>query len=307
MEVSLPPGDYRYHVRTYNLFDQHEHTSNWASFKVLLALQPAVRSFSPDRFSIEDNFVWELRLEGENFVEGSSVYLEPLNAPGRPVFPRRYIPNPSGTRARLFFDPQDLRTGEYRVVVKNPGGLSDVSPGEPFLIPKSKWLHVALSLSWAPLAPLHGYLFDLFEGFSPIGLSVRSDVVFPKIPWGYLGVEGNLSWNYLFTERNTIEVTGHLGSLELNLFFRTRLSRMVFNVYAGGGLGGVLMLMFDYGAVKSDPINSVMPLLDAGVSFQWYFTNTLFADLGVKYIYIFSTERPQIGYLRPSFGIGWRF
>jgi hypothetical protein len=305
MEVSLRPGKYRYRVQVYNLFDQHEYTTNWASFDILPALQPVIGRFSPACFFVDD-FVWEIELEGENFTEGASVYLESLYT-DETIVPQRYIPHASGTGARLVFDPQDLRIGDYRIVIKNPGGLSNVSSGEPFLIREISWQRIALSLSWAPLVPLHGYLFDLFDGFSAAGLSVRADTVFHKISWGYLGAGLNLSWNYLSAQKNDINSTGHLGSLELNVFFRKKLSRMFFTVYAGAGLGGILLLEFDYGVVKSDPINSIMPLASTGFSLQWYFTNKVFADLGVKYIYLFSKESPRNGYLRPSFGFGWRF
>jgi hypothetical protein len=305
VEVSLRPGNYRYYVRIFNMLNQYEYATNRASFSVILALQPVLRRFTPGRLYLEDCLSREVELQGENFEEGAVVYLEPLTEEGEPVFAREYAADASGKRARMVFDPQELAKGDYRLVIKNPGGLSD--SGDPLRV-KGVRPQFGLSLSYAPLVPLHGYLFDLFDGgFYPIGAALRAEGTFLKTKWGYLGAELSLSWNYLSVQKNNVDITAHVADLEVNLLYRKQLLPMVFNFYAGFGLGGIFLLEFDYRIVKSDPYNTVGPLFDLGASFQWYFTRRLYGELGVQYAYLLTKDTVRPGYLRPSLGLGWRF
>ncbi|MDR2181302.1 MAG: hypothetical protein LBN92_01325 [Treponema sp.] len=302
LEVSLGPGNYRYRVGIYNFLGQHEYTTNWASFVIIPALQPLIRNFSPAKFFLENDFLWEIELQGEDFMEGAAVYLEPLDGSGEPI-PAIDQQQSSG-RIRAVFNRETLVRGDYRIVVKNPGGLEDAR--ETFKIRLNK-IYPSLSLDYSPLIPLHGYLFDLFDSPSFVGGTIRSDVELRKIAWGVLGVEGSLSYHHLATRKNNMDISAHLGILEVNAFFRKHLFPMVITVYGGTGLGGVFLLEFDYGIGKSDPYDTVVPVFNAGGSFQWYFTGDLYAELGIKYIYFLTKETPRPGYLRPSLGLGWRF
>ncbi|MDR1390081.1 MAG: hypothetical protein LBJ31_08925 [Treponema sp.] len=303
VEVSLRPGNYWYYVNIFNMLNRLEYTTNRASFSVVLALQPVLQRFAPRRFYLEDGLAWDLELEGSNFIEETTVYLEPLTMEGEPVFPKDYTFSEKG--ARVVFDPQELKKGDYRVVVENPGGLND---SRDSLAVKLIRPQTGVSLSYAPLVPLNGYLFDLFDGFYFIGATIKADRTFLKTKWGgYFGIEGSLSWNYLSTRKNNMDVTGHLADLQAGLFLRKQMFPMVFNFYAGLGLGSVFLLEFDYRVIKSDPYNNLSPLFGVGASFQWFFNRHLYGDLGAKYIYLLTRETAHPSYIRPSLGLGWRF
>ncbi|MDR2211974.1 MAG: hypothetical protein LBO65_11010 [Spirochaetaceae bacterium] len=305
LEVSLGPGNYRYRVEIYNLLNQHEYTTNWASFVIAQAMQPLIWSFAPAGFFLDDDFVLEIELQGEDFVEGAVVYLEPLDGSGEAIPAMNHELHNSGRRIRAAFNREALSRGDYRIVIKNPGGLLDDTP-ETFKIKLSR-IYPSLSLDYTPLLPLHGYLFDLFDAPSFAGGTIRSDVELHKIEWGIIGIEGSLSYNYLSTRKNDMDITAHIGTLEANFFFRKQFFPMVFTIYGGTGLGGVFLLKFDYGIGKSDPYNVLAPILNLGGTFQWYFTKDLYAELGIKYIFFFTKDSPRPGYVRPALGLGWRF
>jgi hypothetical protein len=310
VEISLGPGNYRYRVGVYNLLDQREHTSNWSSFTIVLALEPGLRGMSPKTFFLEDDFIWELELSGHNFVEGAQVYLEPLDLSGEPdpsgepIAALGCIIQGGGNRLRVLLDRASLVPGNYRVVIRNPGGLEAFQ--EPFKIRRTQ-RHIALSLDYSPLIFLHGYLGELFSDPSFTGFSLRSETDIYKKPWGTMGIEGTLSWNYLSTRKRNMDITAQVGALELNFFFRKQWLPMVFTVYGGAGLGAVFLLEFDFGAVTSDPYNALAPLADAGASVGWYITRDLYAELGIKYLVFFTRNTPFPGYLQPFGGLGWRF
>jgi hypothetical protein len=304
MEVSLGPGNYRYRVRIYNLFDQPEYTTNWGFFTIIAALQPVLQSFSPEKLFFDDIAAWELDLDGEDFMEGISVYLEPLDGSLEPIPAIQCSPRRFGRGIRAVFNRESIPRGSYRVIVKNPGGLEDSR--EPLKIRLSK-PQLSLSVAYSPLMFLHGYMLDLFDKPSFVGATLRAELEFFKKPWGILGVEESLSWNYFVTQKNNMDISAHIGSLETSLFFRKRWSSIALTVYAGTGLGSIFLLEFDYDVVKSEAYTNLAPLLDLGLACQWYVTRRLYADLGIKYIWLITRESPQPGYIRPSLGAGWRF
>ncbi|MDR2471529.1 MAG: hypothetical protein LBD09_05410, partial [Treponema sp.] len=75
IEVSLPPGTYRYALRAYDLLDLPGELSDWFGFEILLALQPELRGFSPEGFFLDEDARWELSLNGRNIDPAAEIYL----------------------------------------------------------------------------------------------------------------------------------------------------------------------------------------------------------------------------------------
>jgi hypothetical protein len=309
IDISLGPGKYRYHVRVFNLLNQFEYVTNWASFSIILALQPEIAAYAPNVLYIYEDHRWELRLEGTNLVEDGEAYLVPLEGPAAPaqfITPEKYVP--SGKGALLAFNNANLRPGVYRVLVRNPGGL-EASAG-PVNIDAFRPPSIELSAGYAPLLPLYGYLFDTFDKFALLGMDLRGAFVFFKQPWGFLGVEANFNLNYLKTNSDNADISAFITGSTVSLLYKKLLPlrSFVFNARLGGGISvAPLRLVFDYGNYTSDPLTSWVPQAALGVSLEWKFTAFFYAELGADYVHLFSRDSPQPGFLLPFFNVGWKF
>jgi hypothetical protein len=125
-----------------------------------------------------------------------------------------------------------------------------------------------------------------------------------------LGVEANLSLNYLSADTKNAAVSAFVTGGALSLLYRKMLPAwgFAFNARLGGGLHAApLRLVFDYGGYSSEPLTSWVPLAVLGVSLEWRFLPFLYAELGADYAHLFSPDKPQPGFLRPFFNIGWLF
>jgi hypothetical protein len=310
LDVSLGPGSYRYQVLFYNLLKQFEYATNWASFNIILALQPELTSFSPGIFYLNEDTLWEVRIQGRNLVKGAKVYLRFQDGQGAAgPAPRSYTPDEAGESALLVFNPADLSLGRYEVYVENPGGLND-SAG-PFEVVFAKPFDLNVQVGYAPLFPLYGYLSkELFDKpIYPAGALLRVSYIPFKRTWGYLGPELSASWGYLDTEKNNANIKGHLWSVHANALYKKLLPNriMSFNARAGLGISSFSGLIFTFGGIESDPISTWMISLDTGLSFRWYVRKPFYLDLGTDYIHILSRDSPQPGFLTVSLEAGWQF
>jgi hypothetical protein len=345
-ELSLGPGNYRYRVSFYNLLNQIEHSTNWASFNIILALQPEITGTSPKRFLLYEDTndktaKWEILLRGENFMEGAVVYLEPLSekkadenktgekkagenktgekkagekkagekkAGGKFIKPLSYTPSSSGKEAALVFDIADLVIGDFRVYIRNPGKLEDSF--EPFKIAMAKPIDFLVSASYTPLVPSQGYLFDeLFAGFNPPGFQARLEFVPFKRTWGYLGAEGLVSWDYFSANKNNADISAHLLGFTVNALYKKWLPNYVMAINARLGLGyySLMGLSFDFGNINLEYANSWFPSIDAGASFQWYIRKPFYLEFGIDCVYLFTSDTPRPGFFKPGIGAGWQF
>ncbi|MDR2313254.1 MAG: hypothetical protein LBE02_01820 [Spirochaetaceae bacterium] len=312
VDISLGPGRYRYQVRVFNLLNQFEYATNWASFSIILALRPEIAAHTPDALYIHDGDGWEFKLTGANFIEAGEAYLVPLEEDSaQPIAAKTYLPE--GDKASLSFNPAELRPGAYRILVRNPGGLeASAGPVDVDLFSSSYDLH--LSAGYAPLLPLYGYLFDaLDKKFAPLGMDIRGAFIFLKRPWGFLGAEANISLNYLSGSgvgSGGADFSAFITGAEAGLLYRKTLPLrgFAFNARLRGGINAApLRLVFDYQNYTSEPLTSWVPLASLGLSLEWRFLPFLYAELGADYAHLFSPDAPQPGFLRPFINVGWRY
>ena len=58
--------------------------------------------------------------------------------------------------------------------------------------------------------------------------------------------------------------------------------------------------------INSEPLNSLDFCAMAGISFQFYFTNRLYAEVGADFVMPFMQNLPM-GYIKPVAAVGWQF
>ena len=305
IEVSLPPGNYRYQVVVYNLLDKEEYAMDMLPFEIFLAVQPGIVSVSPHEFLLDEDTEWEIDLTGRNFEEGAELFLQQGN---RRITPRETEFDPQHTGARLIFALQDLVPGRYTVCIKNPGGLE--SAWEHFNIAWRKPFDLNLSAGYAPLIPLTGELNKVLENTPmPLGFIARISFVPFKRQWGYLGVELAPSWNFLSAPISSYKVRSHVISVQLHGLYQRWFIRQVLalNVRLGAGFSTLADMYVDYGRGGSEHISATMFSADGGISLQWLFYKSWFVEIGADYTHFFAKDNANPGYLRPAITVGWQF
>ena len=314
IEVSLDAGRYRFRIDVYDLLDDFAFSSDWQRFEIIAALQPELSGFSPQAFFLDEDDTWEIILRGENLLPESEFYL--LRDTVR-ITPQRHISE--GTSALLVFDIGSLIPGEYRIYIRNPGGL-DTGMGT-FTIAFSRPFDLNISLGFAPLVPLYGFLFNDFtfndftidapfpDSFYAMGAVARISFLPFKRVWGYLGLELSSSLTILEHERayftaSTFFLNAHLGLLYQRYFFERNFA---FNLTLGAGVTSLMNFHYTYPVgpqTESKTAHYISAI--AGLSVKAFFFSPFFISAGVDFIHVFSPEQPMPGFIRPFAAAGVR-
>jgi hypothetical protein len=306
-EVSLAAGTYRYRVRAYDLLERPGEAAEWVQFEVLLAEQPELLRFSPEVFYLDEKNLGAVTLWGRNLAPGLEVYLRPEGKPEDRIPADTVTVEDSGQEARVVFSPGLLRAGDYTILVVNQGGLK--SSRGTFKILPGKSLDIQVSAEYTPLL-LHGRLNDLFETvFFPLGFYGRLNLIPLKRDWRAPGIEFEASRYQLWIRKYSYEVHGQLaGGSIYSIYQRQFLNRrLAVTVYAGNGIYPLPAYHFFYPWGTMEPMAVLIPVISAGVSFQWITIDSVFMIGGVDFIHLFTSDASLPGYLRPFLGIGRHF
>ncbi|MDR1863817.1 MAG: hypothetical protein LBQ67_07850 [Treponema sp.] len=311
LEVSLASGTYRYRVRAHDFLGRPAAPAEWIQFDVRLAKQPEIVRFSPEAFYLDEDLVWILTLWGRNLAEGAEIYIrnQGIQSIGENrIIPQRVIIEQSEEGAQLVFGFDQLTMGEYTIYMMNPGGL-ETSLGT-FRIAFRKPLDIDVSAGYRPLVPLYGLINDLFAvNIFPLGAYARLTIIPLKRNWGYVGLDLEPSWNYLSAKGDGYEVQAHMAGVSIygiyRMWFSNRLMALTFRI--GGGFYPILDYYFTYSRGTSESRTLLIPAAATGFSFQWFIKRPFFVEAGADFAHLFSTDKPQPGYLRPFFGAGCSF
>jgi hypothetical protein len=304
VEVSLTWGNYRYMIEVYDLLDILSFTTDWLILPIFRALQPEITSFSPSAFWLDEDFDWEITLRGHYLLNDSEYYLMQENT-------RINIQShkSEGESATIVFSRLSLIPGEYEIYVRNPGGLD--SKIGTFTIGYRKPFDLNISIGYAPVIPLYGYLFKdsdieapFPDGIYPLGLAVKISFIPFKRPWGNLGV--GLSSSYAYFEHQNDSYTAKAsyinfhGSFLYQFYFNKR--TIVLNAGFGMGTTAPTDFYFEYPIGQPSEKKSVShPSILAELSLMVFVAKPFYASAGMDYIHIFSPKEdsPMPGILRP--------
>ncbi|MDR1626057.1 MAG: hypothetical protein LBT33_05900 [Spirochaetia bacterium] len=307
IEVSLSAGHYRYRIAVHDLFDMPGAPSAWREFDVRPALPPEIRAFSPEAFWLDEDSAWTLSLDGRNLTQKAEACLRSRDGGGR-IVPLAYIPGPSGTNARLVFDPEALQPGLYEVYIKNPGGLE--TQRGTIRIAYRRAVDIDLSLGYGPLVPLYGDLNTFFDKpVFPLGLTARAGFLPLKRTWAYLGLELVPFLTLLSTSGTGYEAFARYEGLHVNALLQKWLPNrtLALNFRLGAGFALLDNLHFEFSTETTEPLRTLMSSLGGGFSLMWLASDPFFLEAGAEYMHFFSVDPVSPGYLRPILGGGYRF
>jgi hypothetical protein len=311
-ELSLVPGEYRYRVVVYDLLGRMRPPPEWARLTVIPALKPEIVSVEPSVVMVYGGSTGEtLSITGRNFVPDAEVYF--VSEGGESTLPLdkdRYTPAGNGNSAKLRLDGLPLKEGFYDIVIKNPGGI-DASWRNFRVIDSPKKvrpLDISFAEAYNPLFPSYGLLNEYMgQDMFPAGASLRFGINSKNRSFGVFGIELQTFWHYFFGT-DTVLITGHFFNAQINLLYQKRILRQkaAFNLRVGGGLAYYLNLQIKTSNNLFLVGNaSLLPMAAASLSFTWFFHEPFFLEFGSEFIHVFSAERPQSAYIRPSLCIGF--
>ena len=314
LDISVPAGEYRYQVLSFNILGLLDSQSDWEYFIVLQALKPSIVAFSPLVFYLDRLTPRILNLMGENLLPEAEIYLVSktlVDEAGEPLIlrPQEIHRNELGENARLVFDEEDLAVGEYEIVVKNPGGL-ETRAGD-FAIAVAKPFDINVSGGYAPMLTLFGQTeYFLDHVFVPLSFFVRGSFVPFKWDIGNLGFELGTGWSYLTSEQNEKKTQAHLVLVNADVLYQYWIIKRELSVNGRAGIGfaGIFNYRFEYTNTgkTGDSISTAAFSFNLGASVQWLLYKQVFVEGGLDYIHIAHPEIPM-GFVRIGVFGGYQF
>jgi hypothetical protein len=128
LEFTLPPGYYRYRIKSYNVMERLSGTTNWVSMRIYTAKNPDAKKPAAIELISGASEV-SLRLEGRDLADGAKIYIVPARKGAAPVKPLTTQYSFDDTWIKVRFAASDVPRGRYNIVITNPGGLNQTING----------------------------------------------------------------------------------------------------------------------------------------------------------------------------------
>jgi hypothetical protein len=301
---------YRYRILNYNVLGRVGAVSEWTGIRVFIAKEPVAGSYSPAGYFV-DSLAGEftLTLSGQDLAEEAQVFLIAKEEGAKPVLPSSIKYSADEGALAAVFPARGLATGAYDIVITNPGGMRQTLEG--FSVGFSRPVDIRLSLGYAPLVPVYGYLFDTYdEAFYPLGFYARLGLVPLKRLWGWIGFEISPHYADLKTQSSAYSLSGRMLGLHGDLLFQkwNQDYTWALDLRLGGGFVGISDIRFsNKDGSRSKEVSTTLPAISAGASLEWLLGETLFIEAGAQYTQLISSQSPMPGFLRANAAVGSRF
>jgi hypothetical protein len=306
IEVSLTAGTYRFRVIPYDILDRPGEGSRWMRLEVRPALRPELFGALQESFNAEDDF-YIFKADGKNLLEDSETFF--IDQEGGRIAPVRTVSLDDGDSLLLLFDKSQLVTGEYGLVVKNPGGLEAAIDGIVFTVPekvsKSKAFVKNFGASWMPV--LQFPVESVEDSMILSGAAVNMSAAFPLPAGFYIGPELTTTWySYKSTPaQNSEDDETDSGDEASQNTVQKQALTIGLNVLAGRwflnhSIAVNLRIGADFALLSEGNVS-----LNAGASFFWQAISYLYVEAGVNYSMTFDKELSSS--LRPWIGAGCQF
>jgi len=314
LDVSIPAGDYRFRVVSFNILGLLDSQTDWEYFSVLQAFQPSIVDFLPFVFYLDRPSPRIITLSGEYLLPDAEIYLirqNTVNEAGEPEIlrPAQILSNELGESVRLIFNEEDLIAGTYEFYVKNPGGLE--TRYGVFTIAVAKPYDINVAGGYIPMLTLYGettYFLDHI--FNSLSLSARASFVPFKWSFGNLGAELYPSWSLITSNQNGFRTRANLVLIDVGPVFQYWIIRKELSVNARLGIGkaGIFNNHFEFDNTGSTwaPMNTVGFSFIIGSSVQWFFYKQFFVEGGVDFALVAHPEIP-LGFVRFGLFAGYQF
>jgi len=311
INVSLPPGKYRFNVLPYDLLGQTGQVSEWRVFEILTAFQPSLEEINPPAFYMDNYSERVLNVTGNNLFEETEIFLQ--GGGDSLLFTDKIVWD--SNRVTLFFDDEKLIPGTYQIYLRNPGGLDSITDG--FFVGYRRPLDFFIKLSWLPVTPVYGDIFELFGlNFYLTGAGLNLGAVTTKRSFFYFGFELSTSvyiLNSAFNVKSNLNsffdsllytnngITASWIDISFNLMLRKYFLKklMAVTFHSGGGFS-----FFNLNEENSNNNNAIIQL-NLGLSYMIQILDIFHIETGFDFMHYY-TSLPS-GFIRLRQSIVWKF
>jgi hypothetical protein len=326
IEISLPPGKYRYQVIPYDYLDRQVTGSGWIEFEIFSALNPELDDILMEYIIYETHTEMYLHLTGKNLDMNAGISLRGFD--GSFFSPDDIQISQNGSSAKILFYDIDALPEIFMFIVRNPSGLEtrleakrdvlienrietiiepEIDPEEfiveieeiplPEPAPRIKKTDPYLSAAILPLYPLYGNMnwLSVSQDYLP-GYSARL---------GFVSKKQDALLNFGFEATGTLLDFDTIQTLmlDINLLLqkRSQSGRSAVIIKAGAGYN------FIQNISEITNISDWQPFhIQFGGTFLWFFWRQLYLETGIDFVY-WTINGENSSCLRPMIGLGLRF
>ena len=283
LDISLPPGNYRFRVIPYDILGKPTEGSRWAEFKVYNAVKPEIFKPKEELEYYNDKQGSKFEFNGKNIEPDAQVYF--VNSKGEHIVPSEIIRSDDGSRLFVSFNKDQLVDGEYEVFIVNPGGLETNMGGIDYKTYRERFglMHYMAGISFMPSFQYYG------KGMSSDGflfyINARISIISCLFSNNYIGTEFTVSRFTKLTDTD-YNTSGFLTGY--NLLFLNWLPGRNAAVNYRIGIG------FDMNPMDLHYVNM-------GISFLYRIFQNFSVEAGVNFTNVIIND--TVGDLQPWVGI----
>lgn len=308
VQVSLPPGTYRFRVSVINLLEQTEAASDYQNFNVLLAYQPEVHNLSPHLIYFDTVFTNRLIVNGVNFLSQTEFSLEkPLTAP---VILTPVEIDKNGKRAVFELNMNRLTPGDYTFCARDKSGLYDRTRVLELRFQKPVDTHVSAGYAFTGFAGKNVFTEYYERDFAPLGGVFRFTILPAKRSYGHFGFNLSCSAFLADKEFEHYKISGYSFMPQINAAYVYPIIKHRLNIDVHLGTGALFLMngrfTFPNTDLKSPVYRYWGMTVNGGTALQMYVLKKLYLELNVGHIVAIRKGFPKYMY-QPALSVGWEF
>ncbi len=313
IDVSLPPGKYRYRVAVINLLNQIETISDYRNFDVRIALRPEVSSVSPKIIyfdELKDNFII---INGKNFHEDTVFVLK--KTLGGSFKGEILDIEKNGKQIKVGFDLSKFNPGEYVLTVTDPSGLKSNTGRVNFKFQKPIDIFLCVGYAFTGFAGNKVFKEYFNRDFAALGGLMRFTLLPIKRYYGNFGVNLTFSGMSLNSKKEFYRMDTGFFLTQINAAYIYPIikKRLNFDVHMGMGIAFLTnFVKYTTVDIESSKYWYGGITLNAGTAFQIYMYKKLYIECNLDHVFTFRKGFPNnngfpIYIIQPSLSIGWEF
>lgn len=313
IDVSLPPGKYRYRVAVINLLNQIETISDYRNFDVRIALRPEVSSVSPKIIyfdELKDNFII---INGKNFHEDTVFVLK--KTLGGSFKGEILDIEKNGKQIKVGFDLSKFNPGEYVLTVTDPSGLKSNTGRVNFKFQKPIDIFLCAGYAFTGFAGNKVFKEYFNRDFAALGGLMRFTLLPIKRYYGNFGVNLTFSGMSLNSKKEFYRMDTGFFLTQINAAYIYPIikKRLNFDVHMGMGIAFLTnFVKYTTVDIESSKYWYGGITLNAGTAFQIYMYKKLYIECNLDHVFTFRKGFPNnngfpIYIIQPSLSIGWEF
>jgi len=308
IDLSLPPGSYRFRVSVINLLEQTEAVSDYQNFNVLVAYQPEVNKLSPHLIYFDDIFDNRLITEGKNFLSGTVFTLEkPLSAP-LVLTPVEIDKN--GKRVVFELNINRLDSGEYVFCARDKSGLYDNNQVLELRFQKPVDIHLSAGYAFTGFTGKNVFNEYYERNFAVPGGVLRFTMLPIKRTYGYFGFNLSCSAFLLDQKFKYYTISGYtlMPQIQAAYVYPIIKHRLNLDIHAGTGAVFLMNSRFNFpDANFKSPASWYWGMsVNGGTALQVYVWKKLYLELNIDHIVAFKKGFPAY-MCQPQLSVGWEF